>query len=194
MRAAGHRGNRFTLGIELFHAILDGGNGTPITRHDYDDTWSFLRHRDGRIHLAIPEMLEALRALVREPATSHPFVLLAGERRAYNANQIFRDPTWRKTDREGAMRMHPGDAAALGLAAGARATCTSDAGELDVTIQLDDTVRAGMVTLPHGYGMRYRDGAPDGPQINRLTSSEHCDPLARTPYHKYVPVTIRAKV
>jgi anaerobic selenocysteine-containing dehydrogenase len=138
-------------------------------------------------------MLEALRALAREPEPSHPFVLLAGERRAYNANQIFRDPSWRKTDREGAMRMHPEDATALGLAGGAHATCTSDAGELDVTIQLDDTVRTGMVTLPHGYGMRYRDAAPDGPQINRLTSSEHCDPLARTPYHKYVPVTIRAK-
>ncbi|MEP6864286.1 MAG: molybdopterin-dependent oxidoreductase [Deltaproteobacteria bacterium] len=192
VRAAGHRGNRFTLGIELFRAILEREDGTLFTRHDYEDTWSFIRHDDGRIHLAIPEMLEALRALAREPEASHPFVLLAGERRAYNANQIFRDPTWRKNDREGAMRMHPDDATALGLAAGARAVCTSDAGELEVTIQLDDTVRSGMVTLPHGYGMRYRDGAPDGPQINRLTSSEHCDPLARTPYHKHVPVTIRA--
>jgi anaerobic selenocysteine-containing dehydrogenase len=193
VRAAGHRGNRFTLGIALFHAILDGADGTPITRHRYEDTWSFLRHPDHKIHLAIPEMLVALRTLAREPEPAHPFVLLAGERRAYNANQIFRDPSWRKTDRDGAMRMHPADASALGLVDGARATCASDGGELEVTIQLDDTVRTGMVTLPHGYGMRYRDGAPNGPQINRLTSSEHCDPLARTPYHKHVPVTIRAK-
>jgi hypothetical protein len=48
-----------------------------------------------------------------------------------------------------------------------------------------------MVTLPHGYGMRYRGGEPQGPQINRLTASDHCDPLARTPYHKHVPVTVR---
>jgi hypothetical protein len=33
-----------------------------------------------------------------------------------------------------------------------------------------------MIALPHGYGMRYRDAAADGPQINRLTPSEHCDP------------------
>ena len=193
VRAAGHAGNRVTRGIALFRAILDGADGTPITRHAYEDTWSFLRHADGKIHLAIPEMLEALRALPREPEPVHPFVLLAGERRAYNANQIFRDPTWRKTDHDGAMRIHPTDASALGLGDGARATCTSDHGELEVTIRLDDTVRTGMVTLPHGYGMRYRDSSPNGPQINRLTSSEHCDPLARTPYHKHVPVTIRAK-
>jgi hypothetical protein len=49
-----------------------------------------------------------------------------------------------------------------------------------------------MVTLPHGYGMRYRDGAPNGPQLNRLTTSEHCDPIARTPFHKFVPVSVRA--
>ncbi|MBI2395364.1 MAG: hypothetical protein HYV09_37690 [Deltaproteobacteria bacterium] len=48
-----------------------------------------------------------------------------------------------------------------------------------------------MVTLPHGYGMRYGGGHPLGPQVNRLTASEHCDPLARTPYHKHVPVRVR---
>jgi anaerobic selenocysteine-containing dehydrogenase len=191
VRAAGHRGgNRFTLGVALFHAILDRAEGVPITRHDYEDTWSFLRTRDKKIHLEIPEMLDALRALASEPVPAQPFVLLAGERRAYNANQIYRDPAWRKTDRDGAMRMHPDDARALGLTDGARATCTSDTGSIEVTIEIDDTVRTGMVTLPHGYGMRYQGGAPQGPQINRLTASEHCDPLARTPYHKHVPVTI----
>jgi hypothetical protein len=49
-----------------------------------------------------------------------------------------------------------------------------------------------MVTLPHGYGMRYRGGAPVGPQLNRLTASDHCDPLARTPFHKHVPVRVIA--
>jgi anaerobic selenocysteine-containing dehydrogenase len=176
--------------VALFRAILDRAEGVPITRHEYEDTWSFLRTRDKKIHLEIPEMLEALRDLASEPAPTQPFVLLAGERRAYNANQIFRDPAWRKTDRDGAMRMHPDDARALGLVNGARATCTSDTGSIEVTIEIDDTVRTGMVTLPHGYGMRYQGGAPQGPQINRLTASDHCDPLARTPYHKHVPVTI----
>ncbi len=183
--------NRFTLGVALFRAILDGAQGTIVTRHAMDDVWTLVRNEDRRIHLEIPEMLTALAALRDEPAIEHPFVLLAGERRTYNANQIFRDPAWRRTDPHGAMRMHPDDAQRLGLADGGRAVCTSASGELEVTVELDAAVRTGMVTLPHGYGMRYQGGDPQGPQLNRLTASEHCDPLARTPYHKHVPVQIR---
>lgn len=192
VRAAGHTGNRVTLGLNLFRAILDGAAGTSITKHRYEDTWSFVKHADGKVHLDVPEMLAALRALSKEEHAAHPMVLLAGERRSYNANQIYRDPRWRRVDKEGAMRMHPNDASALGLSDGSRAICRSDRGEIEVVIELDEALRTGMVTLPHGYGMRYRDGAPDGPQLNRLTSSEHCDPLAKTPFHKYVPVSIRA--
>ncbi|MEZ4301328.1 MAG: molybdopterin dinucleotide binding domain-containing protein [Polyangiaceae bacterium] len=137
-------------------------------------------------------MLAALQALIDEPVPTHDLVLLAGERRSYNANQIYRDPAWRRVDRDGAMRMHPQDAQQRGLADGSRAICTSERGELEVTIEIDDALRTGMVTLPHGYGMRYRDGAPNGPQLNRLTASEHCDSLARTPFHKFVPVSVRA--
>jgi anaerobic selenocysteine-containing dehydrogenase len=121
----------------------------------------------------------------------YPFVLMAGERRSYNANQIYRDPAWRKIDQDGAMRIHPDDAKALGLSAGAAAICRSARGEIRVMIEVDDSVRRGVVTLPHGYGMRYRDGAPNGPPVNVLTSSAHCDPLSRTPFHKYVPVHVR---
>jgi hypothetical protein len=38
--------------------------------------------------------------------------------------------------------------------------------------------------------MRYRDSAPNGPQINLLTASDECDPMTRTPHHKYVPVSV----
>jgi anaerobic selenocysteine-containing dehydrogenase len=197
VRRAGHQGgNPFTLGVSLFEAILDRPEGVLVTRHEFADTWSFLRHHDRRIHLAIPEMLHALGALrdglVSTTAhSSHDLVLLAGERRSYNANQIYRNPAWRKTDPDGAMRMHPDDASARGLAHGSRARCASDTGEIEVTIEIDEGLRPGMVTLPHGYGMRYGGGDPVGPQINRLTGSEHCDPLARTPYHKNVPVSVR---
>ncbi|MGK2858781.1 MAG: molybdopterin-dependent oxidoreductase [Thermoanaerobaculia bacterium] len=192
VRRAGHRGKGLALGVALFRAILDRAEGTVVTRHEFDDTWSMLRHRDARVHLDISEMLAALRALRDEPEPRSGLVLLAGERRTYNANQIYRDPAWRKTDPDGAMRMHPDDARARGLAKGARALCASDTAAIEVVVDVDDSVRPGMVTLPHGYGMRYRGGEPQGPQINRLTASDHCDPLARTPYHKHVPVTVRA--
>ncbi len=194
VRRAGHRGNRLTLGSALFRNILDTPQGTLISRHDFADAWSFIAHQDGRIHLDIAEMRSALQALRSEPLpdAARPLVLLAGERRSYNANQIFRDPAWRRVDRDGALRMHPDDARALGLVDGGRALCSTDGGELAVTIELDDALRPGMVTLPHGYGQRYRGGAPHGPELNRLTVRAHCDPLARTPFHKHVPATVRA--
>lgn len=191
VRRAGHRGSALSLGAVLFESILERPEGVIMTRHELDEVWSLLRHPDGRIHLEIPEMLHALRALGDEPEIAHSLVLLAGERRSYNANQIFRNSAWRKQDPDGAMRMHPDDARRLELAEGVRALCSSPTGEIEVTIELDEALRPGMVTLPHGYGMRYLGGEPSGPEINRLTASDHCDPLARTPYHKHVPVTVR---
>ncbi len=193
VRRAGHEGNALTLGVALFEAILEKREGVVMSRHEIEDTFGLIEHADGRIHLAIPEMLEELRALAAEalPGDGHTFVLMAGERRTYNANQIYRNPAWRKTDPHGAMRMHPDDAASLGLADGERATCTSERGSIEVVVEVDDSVRRGMVTLPHGYGMRYKGGDPIGPEVNRLTSSERCDPRTRTPFHKYVPVTVQ---
>ncbi|MDC0661116.1 molybdopterin-dependent oxidoreductase [Marinobacter sp. SS21] len=192
VKRAGHRGNRLTLGANLFRAILNGRSGVLLSEHQFSDLWSFIAHEDGFIHLAIPEMLAELRQLEAEtlPGSDHPFILMAGERRSYNANQIYRDPAWRKVDPHGAMRMHPNDAEALALTTGDQARCRSAWGSIEVVIEVDDSVRTGMVTLPHGYGMRFRDSAPIGPELNRLTGSDHCDPLSRTPFHKYVPVQI----
>ncbi len=194
VRRAGHRGNRFTLGAALFRAIVARRSGTPISVNTFEDTWSLIRHPDRRIDLAIPEMLAEIRSLAgaSPPGAGYPFVLMAGERRSYNANQIYRDPAWRKVDRHGALRLHPADAEALALTDGARATCRSATGEIEVVVELDDGMRRGTASLPHGYGQRYQDGAPCGPQINRLTTGGHCDPLTRTPFHKYVPVHIEA--
>ncbi len=192
VQRAGHRGLGLALGEALFQAILEGRSGVVISRHELEDTWSLVEHRDKRIHLAIPELLESLRALRDEREPSQRFVLIAGERRAYNANTIFRAPEWRRQDPDGAMRMHPDDARELGLADGARARCRSARGEIEVTIAHYDRIRRGVVTLPHGYGMRYDGGPPIGPELNRLTSSAHCDPIARTPFHKFVPVEIVA--
>ena len=61
--------------------------------------------------------------------------------------------------------------------------CVSEHGNIQVVVELDEGMRQGVVSLPHGYGIRYRDGEPIGPQLNRLTSTEHCDPLSKTPYH-----------
>lgn len=195
VRRAGFKGNRLTLGTALFRGILEKRAGTLMSVHRYEDMWSLMGTPDRKVHLEIPEMLQELRNLEHEkmPGEDYPFILVAGERRSYNANQIYRDPAWRKVDPYGAMRMHPEDAIALRLTDGETVVCTSARDSIEVVIEIDDSVRRGVVTLPHGYGQRYQGGPAIGPELNRLTTSDHCDPLSRTPYHKYVPVHIRKR-
>jgi anaerobic selenocysteine-containing dehydrogenase len=193
VRRAGHKGSLLMLGANLFRAIIRDESGTVISRHEHFEMWSLLKTPDQRVHLHVPEMIEAIHALSREEAVAggFPFILMAGERRSYNANQIFRDPAWRKVDKHGALRMHPDDANALSLANGDIAQCTTERGMLEVTVEIDDALRRGVVTLPHGYGVSFQSSKPIGPPVNRLTSISHCEPFSRTPFHKYVPATIR---
>lgn len=191
---AGVKGNRFTLGVALFERILGSPQGTVISEHLRDDVWNLVANDDRKVHLEVPELLEMLGRLQPPgpPAADFPLVLMAGERRSYNANQIYRDPQWRKQDADGALRVHPDDALAHGLTDGGKALCTTRRGQLEVVVKVDEGARRGFVTLPHGYGMRYRDAEPNGPWINLLTASDACDPMTRTPHHKHVPVAVRA--
>jgi anaerobic selenocysteine-containing dehydrogenase len=190
VKRAGIKGNRITLGINLFRKILESHSGLIISKHEYKDIWRFIKNEDKHIHLQIDEVLEELHQLKEHQTIGEnfPFVLMAGERRSYNANQIFRNPEWRKVDKQGAMKIHPEDAQNLQVNSGDKLTCKSETGQLDVVVEVDDSVRQGMVTLPHGYGMRYQNGEALGPALNMLTSGKHCDPFSKTPYHKYVPV------
>lgn len=201
VRRAGHEGEGHLLGENLFNRIVESDTGVAISTHAYDEVWELVRHRDQKVHLDVPEMLADLQALAAEAEAdaddAFPFVLAAGERRSYNANQIYRDPAWRRNDPDGALRIHPDDALAVGLVDGGKAVCESAVGSIDVCVAVDDAMRPGFLSLPHGYGMTYPDPLnPDrlvenGPRINLLTSADHCDPLAKTPYHKYVPVRLR---
>lgn len=191
-KLAGFAGNKQTTGVKLFRAILAASSGLIISRHSFEEGWDLIKNPDGLIHLEIAEMLNELTALKSEklPTEDFPFVLMAGERRSYNANQIFRDPKWRKVDPHGALRIHPQDAADLGLGAGDPVVCRNETGQVESVVELDDGLLRGVATLPHGYGISYKGGDAIGPRINHLTASTDCDPFSKTPYHKYVQVSI----
>ena len=192
VKRTGLTGRKRTLGTTLFKAILASPSGRIISKHEYDEVWSLVKTPDQRIHLKIPEMIAAIGELKQAAPESadFPFILMAGERRSYNANQIYRNPAWRKTDTKGSLHMHPDDAQELGLTTGAAVVCESERGKINVFIEVDPSVRRNVVTLPNGYGFRYKDNAPEGPELNLLTQSNHCEPFTKTPYHKYVPVKI----
>src|SRR5262249_28595140 len=147
----------FEAGERLFDAILESPSGVVFGADDYEDTWRRIQTDDGRVHLSIPELLEELASLRNEPPPGEdpawPFMLSAGERRSFTANTIMRDPLWRKSDADGALRVSPGDAARIGIADGTRARLTTKRASVIVTVAVDDSMAAGHLALPNGLGV-----------------------------------------
>lgn len=193
LRRAGHAD-----GNALFDAILAGRSGITFTEHDYVDDFALMGHKDQKIALSIPEMLSATKALRDAPTSlttaEFPIVLSAGERRAYTANDIFRDPSWRKRDSDGALRISLEDANALGLADGSRARVTTAAGSADASVEVSAAMLPGHASLPNGFGLDFHgeDGSVQVPGVapNSLTSTDWRDAHAGTPWHKHVPARI----
>jgi anaerobic selenocysteine-containing dehydrogenase len=52
-----------------------------------------------------------------------------------------------------------------------------------------DAVRKGQVIIPHGFGLNY-NGKIHGINVNLLTKNTDRDPLAGTPYHRYIPCRV----
>ncbi|HEX3546252.1 MAG TPA: molybdopterin-dependent oxidoreductase [Mycobacterium sp.] len=193
VRRAGHAD-----GNALFDAVLQSRSGVTFTVHEYEDDFALITHPDHKIALDMPEMIAEMRAL--SDAQPHfttpefPIVLSAGERRAYTANDIFRDPTWRKRDADGALRVSLEDAEALGLVGGGRARITTAAGSAEASVEISETMLPGHASLPNGFGLDFIDGDGQahvpGVAPNALTSSEWRDAYAGTPWHKHVPARI----
>ena len=198
VRRAGFKEKGYMLGEALFNKILHSKSGTLISKHLFEESWDLVRHKDKKVHLAIPEMLDWLDNLPNKAKREvidqkeYPFNLLAGERRTYNANAAIRNPAWRKNDVEGGLKIHPSDAEAYGINNGDWVYCYSKTGRVKVKSMITKDIPSGMLALPHGYGFEYtgHDETSAGALVNILTSTEDCDPLAKTPYHKNVRVQL----
>ena len=145
VRAAGIKGEGPALAEELFEKILASRSGTAFTAHAYDQVWNLITLDDQKIHLAIPRLLEWFHTLDPDAEVEDrefPFILIAGQRHSYNANQILRHPGWRREDPDGALRIHHDDLAALGVADGAWISVQTRTGDLVVRAEVDDSLRA----------------------------------------------------
>lgn len=196
---AGFDGAGFRKGQALFEAILEHREGVTFTVDAYDDAWGYVRHEDGRFHLVVPELLEEITAVLAAPvahtSAEFPLVLSAGERRSFTANVIIRNPEWRRRDAEGALRISPADAEALGLADGGRARVVTESGTAETLVEVTDIMQAGHVSLPNGLGVDYpgEDGeSVVGVPLNQLTTNSRRDRFWGTPWHKHVPARVEA--
>lgn len=96
------------------------------------------------------------------------------------------------------MQMHPRDATRLGLQGGDTARVTSDAGMVEIDVDVDDALRPGVVCIPHGWGHGVDGtalavaGAHRGVNVNILTPSTTVDPLSGTSQLTGFSVTVEA--
>jgi anaerobic selenocysteine-containing dehydrogenase len=183
-------GSGLEAGERLFEAIIHGSHGVEITHDEYDASWQ--RLPNDRINLDVPELLAAVAALRDRVAPRQdpdwPFVLSAGERRAFTANTIMRDPSWRRRDPDGRLRISSTDATQLGVTTGDQVRLTTRRGSAEVFVDVTDSMRAGHISLPNGLGLTVRERTGVAP--NELTAAEDRDEWAGTPWHKHVPARL----
>ncbi len=183
-------------GDTIFQALLEHPEGLWIGKCDVENNLASLKTADGKIQMVIPELISPLDDLDPEKEQAqlamnpqYPFVLMAGYHFDYNANTIMRDPRWNGDRTPCTLLMHPSDAEALGLQDGQRVKVSTEAGEEVVPVQITATARKGHVILPHGFGLTFQ-GKTYGANVNRLSKNTHRDPIAATPYHRFIPCRV----
>jgi anaerobic selenocysteine-containing dehydrogenase len=182
----------FALADELFARVLAHPEGVEIARlSDDDNLGDHIGFADGRVRLAVPEMLgEITRALASPRArdAAYPLTLSAGLRTRWTANTIQRDPRWRKgKGPHCSLSMSPADAAALGVVEGESVRLETPRGHAVLPAALDDRMLPGHVAAPNGFGMQRDEGGKvivDGVNLNELTDAADRDPFTGCPHHK----------
>lgn len=154
-----------------------------------------LRTPSGRIELA-PEPIVADVARLREALgrTAGGFLLIGRRHLRSNNSWMHNLPALSGGSNRCTLQIHPDDAAELGLTD--IAVIKGPGGELLAPIEVDDGMRRGVVSLPHGWG-HDRGGtgqelAADRPgvNVNQLNDGTHLDPLSGTAVLNGIPVDI----
>jgi anaerobic selenocysteine-containing dehydrogenase len=190
-----------TMGDDMFQAILDAPGGLIVGSVDPDqwDHFKVISTADGRINLDVPEMLEWLgeiepaleKAALTADQAVYPLIMSSGLHMDGNANTQMRDPAWNSGKTYHWFRMHPDDAAKLGLKDGQTVRVITEAGQVRTELKIDATTRPGYALMPHGFGLVHQ-GKTYGANANRLARSTHRDRLAGTPLHRYVRCRVEA--
>ncbi|MCA9699263.1 MAG: molybdopterin-dependent oxidoreductase, partial [Myxococcales bacterium] len=117
---AGFTGGPFAAAGALFDAMLAGPVCFAVD--EWDEVQGRVSTASKRVELELPDLLEELQRVLAETGPGRdpefPLVLSAGERRSFTANTILRDPSWRRKDEGGALRISLTDASALGVETG----------------------------------------------------------------------------
>ncbi|WP_406367422.1 molybdopterin oxidoreductase family protein [Streptomyces sp. NBC_01546] len=156
-----------------------------------------LKTRSGRIEL-LPDPIAAELPRLRATLADRPAALVLVGRRHLRSNNswLHNVPALTGGSNRCTLQVHPQDADRLGLTDGGRARITADGGSLEVPVEVTDTLRTGVVSLPHGWG-HDRAGArlsvasaTPGANVNQLLDGTRLDPLSGTAVLNGFPVAL----
>jgi anaerobic selenocysteine-containing dehydrogenase len=156
-----------------------------------------LRTPSGRVELAPPQLLAEMPRLVDALHQPSDGLRLVGRRDVRSNNSWMHNiEPMAKGRNRCTVQVNPADADRLGLVHGALARVESAAGALEVETEVTDAIRAGVVSIPHGWG-HDRPGtrtgvatAHAGVNSNVLTDETPMDPLSGTSVLNGIPVTV----
>ena len=159
-----------------------------------------LRTPSGRIDIAPALFLGEMGRLAEKKAEMESTgILLVGRRDLKSNNSWMHNiRVLTKGSLSCTLHVHPDDAAGLGVSTGSVVRVTSRVGSVDVTAEVTDSVRRGVVSLPHGWGhnvpgTRMAVAAEKaGVNSNILTDDRTLDPLSGNASLNAIPVTLQA--
>ncbi|WP_328909292.1 molybdopterin oxidoreductase family protein [Streptomyces sp. NBC_00234] len=156
-----------------------------------------LRTRSGRIELFPAAIAADLPRLRRALDKQQDGLVLVGRRHLRSNNSWMHNVAALSGGTNVCtLQIHPDDAARIGLTDGATARVTAAGGAVEAPTEITDAVRAGVVSLPHGWGhsrpgtrMSVASAAP-GVNVNQLLDGTLLDPLSGTAVLNAVPVSV----
>src|SRR5438128_234015 len=156
-----------------------------------------LRTISGKIELAPAPIVEDVARLRASVDRANGHMLVIGRRDLRSNNSWMHNlPVPAKGKERCTLLVHPDDAARLALVNGDRACVTSQAGTVEIPVEVTDTIMPGVVSIPHGWGhalpgtqMRVAQEHA-GVNTNILTVEENVEPLSGNAILNGVAVTV----
>lgn len=198
----GRRGDRYGLrrGGLSFKALLrrHPHGFVHADRQPVGRIRKVVRHRDRLVHLEHDVIrAEVERITAREDDPAYPLRLI-GMREMRSENSWFHNAMAGKRDPQTA-RLHPEDAAAIGVADGDPVRISSKSGWIELPAAVTPDIAPGVVAVPHGWGHKgtgswRHANAMAGANVNELASSDPADlePLVGMSHLTGIPVRVEA--
>ncbi|MFJ8192436.1 molybdopterin oxidoreductase family protein [Streptomyces sp. NPDC096094] len=156
-----------------------------------------LKTRSGKVELLPGPIADDLPRLRQALAERPDGLVLVGRRHLRSNNSWMHNiPALTGGSNRCTLHLHPDDAERLGVGSGESVRVKAAGGEVTAPAEVTDTVRPGVVSLPHGWG-HHRPGTrlthaatEPGVNVNQLLDGSLLDPLSGNAVLNGVPVAI----